>query len=157
MRYRTRVDPGSHFDQCRLRKAGLALASLFACGCIVPPSDASTILVPEDGLRFHMIADARTTAIEGRVSIRPVRSVERRGVANSAPFQASIAVIDTAGKQVAMVQSDAEGKFRVELPPGTYVLRPLSPATYPRASEQRAVVRRDEVTQVDIVYDSGRR
>jgi hypothetical protein len=141
----------------RLRSGGLALACLCACGRIVPQSDASTMLMPEGGPRFHMIADARTSVIEGRVSIRPVRSVERRGVANSAPFQAAIAVIDIAGKQVATVQSDAEGKFRVELPPGTYVLRPLSPAMYPRANEQRAVVRRDEVTQVDIIYDSGRR
>jgi hypothetical protein len=109
----------------------------------------------ETGL--HMAADAPASMIEGRVTIRPVRSVERRGVANSEPYQATITVVDSAGREVATVQSDTEGRFRLAVPPGKYVLRPQSPGVYPRASEQRVQVRRNAVTLVEIAYDSGRR
>ena len=106
---------------------------------------------------FQMVADVPASAIEGRVTIRNVRSVERRGAANSEPYQATIAVLDSAGREVATVQTDTEGRFRVQLPPGTYVLRPQSPGMYPRASEQQVQVRRNVVTQMEIVYDSGKR
>ena len=106
---------------------------------------------------LRMVADETASGIEGLVIIRPVRSVERRGVANQGPYRAKITVLDGAGREVAVVQSDAEGRFRLPLPPGSYVLRPESPGVYPRAAEQRVRVRRNDMTQVEIVYDSGRR
>lgn len=106
---------------------------------------------------LHVIADTSGSAIEGRVSIRPVRSVERRGAANSEPYRATVAVFDAAGREVASVESDADGRFRLAVPPGTYIVRPQSPGMYPRAAEQKVLVRRNAVTQVEIVYDSGRR
>src|SRR5712691_6945468 len=91
---------------------------------------------------LQMIADAPASGIEGRVIIRPVRSVERRGMANQRPYQAKITVLDGAGRKVAEVESDGEGRFRLQLPPGSYVVRPESPGAYPRAGQQRVVVRR---------------
>jgi hypothetical protein len=105
----------------------------------------------------QMVADAASGGIEGRVVIRPVRSVERRGVSNQRPYQAKITVLDRAGREVTAVESDADGRFRVLLPPGSYVLRPGSPGAYPRAAEQRVLVRAHDMTQVEIVYDSGMR
>lgn len=104
-----------------------------------------------------MVADVTASGIEGRVIIRPARPVERRGVTNQRPYQAKITLLDPAGREVAAVESDAEGRFRLPLPPGSYVLRPESPGPYPRAAEQRVVVRRNAMTQVEIVYDSGMR
>jgi hypothetical protein len=66
-------------------------------------------------------------------------------------------VLDLAGREVAVAESDSEGKFRIALPPGTYVLRPESPGLYPRASEQRVTVGSNSVSRVEIVYDSGKR
>jgi hypothetical protein len=106
---------------------------------------------------IQMVVDATVSGIEGRVIIRPVRSVERRGVVNQRPYQAKITVLDGAGREVAAVESDAEGQFRVPLPQGSYVLRPESPGTYPRAAPQRVEVQRNGMTRVDIVYDSGMR
>jgi hypothetical protein len=83
--------------------------------------------------------------------------VERKGVPNRKPYQAKITVLDLAGREVAVVNSDAEGKFRVLLPPGTYILRPESPGRYPRSSEQRVTVHPDSVSRVEIGYDSGMR
>jgi len=100
---------------------------------------------------------AIATGIEGQVVIQPLRPVARRGVANRGPYQAKISVLDSKRREVATVESDAEGRFRLALPPGSYLLRPQSSGKYPRASEQRVVVRPDKLTRVEIVYDSGMR
>lgn len=105
-------------------------------------------------------ADGGTAAdsgIEGHIEIRPVRSVQRAGDANSAPYQATITVLDGGGNTVTTFTSDEQGNFRVPLAPGTYTLRPDSPARYPRASARSVVVAPRAFTRVDIVYDSGRR
>ena len=105
----------------------------------------------------RMVSESEASGVEGQVSIRPVRPVERKGVPNQRSYQARITVLDPTGREVAVVDSDAEGKFRLALPPGTYVLRPESSGLYPRASEQRVEVGRNRVTRVEIVYDSGMR
>jgi len=97
------------------------------------------------------------SGIEGHIEIRPVRSVQRAGDANSAPYQATVTVLDGGGNTVTTFTSDAQGNFRVPLAPGTYTLRPESPARYPRASTRSVVVAPRAFTRVDIVYDSGRR
>ena len=111
----------------------------------------------DDKGRQAAVAGSQTSGIEGQVSIRPVRPIERKGVANQRPYEARITVLDTAGHEIASVNSDPEGKFRIALPPGTYVLRPEQPGLYPRASAQRVEVSRDRITRVGIVYDSGMR
>ena len=141
-----------HARATALVLAAFATSTQLACASAeptAPPRPAQT--------GFHVVADVSASAIEGRVTLRNVRSVERRGAANSEPHQATIAVLDSAGREVAIVQTDTKGRFRLQLPPGTYVLRPQSPGMYPRASEQHVQVRRNVVTQVEIVYDSGRR
>jgi carboxypeptidase family protein len=100
---------------------------------------------------------AQDSGIEGHVEIRPVRSVERLGVPNAEPYQATVAVVDAQGNEVTRFTSDAQGNFRVALPPGRYVLRPESAGRYPRASTQSVVIAPHRFSQVDIVYDSGRR
>ena len=105
--------------------------------------------------RRQVAEDSAITGIEGQVSIGPVRPVERKGVPNRKPYQAKITVLDLAGREVAVVNSDTEGKFRVAVPPGTYILRPESLGKYPRSSEQRVEVHPNSVSHVDIGYDSG--
>ncbi len=95
------------------------------------------------------------SGIEGEVVLGPTRSREQPGVLNERPYQATITVFDRRGHVVGTVASDARGKFRVELPPGTYRLRPESPGIYPRAPEQTVVVRSRRFTPVRIAYDSG--
>ncbi len=79
------------------------------------------------------------------------------GAANSAPYQATVTVLDGGGNTVTTFTSDEQGNFRVPLAPGTYTVRPESPARYPRASARSVVVASRAFTRVDIVYDSGRR
>src|SRR5574341_2052806 len=110
-------------------------------------------LSTEGGRRI--VAEVETSGIAGQVSLRPVRPVERKCVTNQRPYQAQITVLDATGREVAVVDSDAAGQFRIALPPGMYVLRPESSGLYPRASEQQVEVGENRVTRVEIVYDSG--
>lgn len=71
------------------------------------------------------------------------------------PYQATIAVLKADGEVIAHIQSDAQGRFHLELPPGTYVLRPESPGPLPFAAEQTVIVVAGQFTPVQIIYDSG--
>jgi hypothetical protein len=104
-----------------------------------------------------MMATAHDMAsgIDGDVILRPVSPVERPGMVNERPYEAVIGVRTPAGRVVAEVRSDADGRFRIVLAPGTYVLQPESDAIYPQAPAQTVTVRQDQFTPVRIVYDSG--
>jgi hypothetical protein len=112
---------------------------------------------PSRGEGQHTVAASEKSGIEGNVSIGPLRSVEREGIVNQQPYQARITVLDGTGHEVATAESDSQGKFRVFLPPGTYIVRPERRAIYPRAPAQQAEVKPGEMTAVVIVYDTGKR
>jgi len=96
-----------------------------------------------------------TSGIDGEVILRPVSPVERPGMVNQRPYEALIAVADGGGRTVAEVRSDADGRFRIILEPGTYVLHPESDAIYPHAPAQSVTVVKDRFTPVRVTYDSG--
>jgi hypothetical protein len=93
--------------------------------------------------------------IDGEVILRPVSPVERRGTVNHRPYEAIIGVENGAGQVVAEARSAPDGRFRIILEPGTYVLHPASDAIYPQAPAQTVTVVRDQFTPVRIIYDSG--
>jgi carboxypeptidase family protein len=99
--------------------------------------------------------DAPESGIEGQISFGPLSPVARPGMANYRPYQASINVLDEQRRAVAQVQSDADGRFRVLLPPGRYVLDPKASGRRPHAAQQVVTVHPGAITPVRINYDSG--
>ncbi len=95
------------------------------------------------------------SGIEGMVTLGPLSPVDRQGVSNERPYQATLVVKNKHGKTVATVQSGADGKFSVGLHPGDYHIIPQSQGKYPRAAEQDVTVRPREYTSVKIHYDTG--
>jgi hypothetical protein len=95
------------------------------------------------------------SGIDGEVILRPVSPVERPGMVNQRPYEALIGVVDRTGRVVAEVRSDPDGRFRIILEPGTYVLHPESDAIYPQAPAQTVTVIEDRFTPVRVIYDSG--
>jgi hypothetical protein len=74
------------------------------------------------------------------------------------PVSARITVVLAGtGTVVTVVISDAEGRFRVGLPPGSYVLNAvnLTGAPYPRSSPVDVVVHSGGFTDVSVSFDSG--
>ncbi len=121
----------------RLTVSGLLLAIvLAACGL---PSAGTT-----------------TSGIKGQVSIGPMCPVMQANLpCPDQPYAATIRVLDQDGKKVTEITSDAQGNFKVGLPPGTYVLSPLPGDSMAHAPEQPATVVDGQFTRVTITYDSG--
>jgi hypothetical protein len=123
----------------RLLVLVLALvAAVAACGAAArPPTDSG---------------------VRGRVFIGPLCPVVQEGVpCPDAPFEASIRIRRESGKAVKTVRSGKDGRFRVNLAPGRYVLEPLSPneGAPPYAAPAAVRVRAHAFTRVTISYDSG--
>jgi hypothetical protein len=138
--------------------AAIIIAVLVPTLLVYPPVSGAAQLAA-DGAKLKVAATSDDapgdTGIEGQVIIRPVRPHETPGMANFAPYQATVLVLGPSGQLVTTFQSDPGGNFHIALPPGTYVLKLQSRGHYPRASEQTVLVSRTGFTRVRIISDSG--
>ncbi len=120
-------------------------------GTPTPPSTTATAPVAS-----ATPAPTGESGIDGSVTIGPTCPVQRiESPCPDRPYEASITVLDAAGRKVAETRSDADGRFRVALPPGAYTLVPQSTGTPPTAQEQTVIVLAGGYTSVEIAYDSG--
>jgi len=118
--------------------ATAAIAVLAACG----PTD---LLGPE-----------AAQGIEGLVLIGPqcpVQSLENP--CPDLPYQAWIVVRGDGGEVVTRIQSGEDGRFRVGLRPGSYLLDPESGEPFPIAGPQEAEVVEGVYTEVVVSFDTG--
>ena len=96
------------------------------------------------------------SGIEGQVFIGPLCPVVQvRQECPDQPYQATLTVTDSNGREIVKVQTDAEGRFKIPLEPGEYILHPESPNAMPFAAEQNFTVEPGKFTQVTVNYDSG--
>ena len=114
---------------------GLLIAVLAACAPPPTPTDSG---------------------IEGQVFIGPTCPVVQIGQeCPDQPYQALLTVLSPDGREIVQVQTDEQGRFKIPLPPGEYILRPESPNVLPFASEQLFTVEAGTFTTVIVTYDSG--
>ncbi len=71
------------------------------------------------------------------------------------PYQATLDVLDAQGQLLASQQANADGTFRIVLPPGMYTLHPVTSGRLPTASDQTVLVLAGQFTTVDVHYDTG--
>jgi len=117
--------------------AGVCLA-LLACG-------ASELLGPD-----------APQGIDGLVLIGPQCPVQSERVyCPDLPYQADIDVRTAAGVLVTQVRSGEDGRFRVGLRPGDYVLEPESGKPFPVAQPQDVTVDQGQYVEVVVRYDTG--
>ena len=94
--------------------------------------------------------------IDGLVLIGPQCPVQsQRDPCPDLPYEASIDVRTSSGAEVTTVRSDAEGRFRIGLRPGSYVLEPLAGNPFPAAGPQPVEVEADRYTEVVVSFDTG--
>jgi hypothetical protein len=105
------------------------------------------------------IANLSGSGISGKIVLGPTCPVERIPPDPAcAPkgYQATVIVKSNDGqKEISRFTSQADGSFSVNLPPGTYLLVPISTAVYPRGLEQTVIVEKNKYTDVTISFDSG--
>jgi hypothetical protein len=98
----------------------------------------------------------RGSGVEGQVLLGPMCPVVQEGQAcPDQPYQATLTVTSPNGVQVVQFQSDEQGRFRVSLVPGVYILHPESSNGIPFAGDQSFTVETGRYTQLTIHYDSG--
>ncbi len=96
------------------------------------------------------------SGVEGQVLIGPVCPVEQQGeTCPDRPYQATLIVKDPKGEKIVQIETDEDGKFKIPLEPGSYILVPESTDMLPFASEQPFTVVKGEYTQLTIAFDSG--
>lgn len=124
----------------RPRSIIVALTSMFVLAC-----DPGALLGPE-----------APQGIEGVALKGPVCPVETQDSAcDDRPHQAWIRVMDSDGRRVARIRTDEEGRFRVGLVAGRYILVPESGDPFPVASALDVVVMAGSYTEVTVLFDTG--
>ena len=71
------------------------------------------------------------------------------------PYEAWIDVHRADGESVTRIRSDEDGRFRVGLRAGLYILDPESGNPFPIASEQEVRVEEGAYTEVVVSFDTG--
>ena len=117
--------------------AALGIA-LFACG-------ASNLLGPD-----------AAQGIDGLVLLGPMCPVQRADdPCPDRPYQAWIGVQTATGLTVTRVQSREDGRFRIGLRPGAYVLVPETEGPFPMAGDVPVDVEAGVYAEVVVSYDTG--
>ncbi|MGQ0570256.1 MAG: hypothetical protein ACT4P5_12170 [Armatimonadota bacterium] len=96
------------------------------------------------------------SGIEGKIVIGPNCPVVRGAGCADRPYQAMVLVKTATGsKEISRFRSQRNGWFHVPLPPGTYLLVPVSGNALPRPGAHTVVVKRNRFTSLVIRYDTG--
>jgi hypothetical protein len=118
----------------------LALVALALAAC-----DSSKLLGPE-----------AAQGIDGIVWIGPQCPVESpEDPCPDLPYVTTIEILDREQYLVTTLESGTDGKFRVGLEPGLYIIVPKQFDPYPIAAEQIASVSEGVWTAVTVNYDTG--
>jgi hypothetical protein len=98
------------------------------------------------------------TGIEGIVEVAPTCPVERiNSPCPPHPMAATIVIKNSQAVEVARVTSGGDGRFKVDLPAGSYTLigQMVGGSMLPRPIPTNAVVSPGRYTTVTVMYDSG--
>jgi hypothetical protein len=78
---------------------------------------------------------------------------------NTAPYQTTLVVLNARERrEITRFETGADGKFRVKLPPGEYIITAVRQGKIGgRANEEQVVVSAGKFTPVHMIFDSGMR
>ena len=104
------------------------------------------------------ITNTSNSGISGTVTIGPTCPVQRippDPQCADRPYQAGFNVTNQSGQIVKSFTSDANGKFSVDVVPGTYTISSATNQALPRFSPQTVLVTKDKYTIINLQFDSG--
>jgi hypothetical protein len=97
-----------------------------------------------------------SSGIQGRALAGPQCPVEIAGSpCPDLPFDGTVIATNVATGDVATVETDADGRFRLSLPPGTYEVSIVSQSPPPFAKPQTVEVERETFTTITVAVDTG--
>jgi hypothetical protein len=95
------------------------------------------------------------SGLYGRVVIDPAQPVCRVGVPCTAPAKDTWLTFSARGRPIVRARTNARGRYRVTLRPGTYAVRVEARVIGRGLEPTRAVVRTDRYRRVDFTIDIG--
>ena len=98
------------------------------------------------------------TGVEGVVTIGPTCPVIQVGQdCPDQPYAAELTVANPHGKIIVRASADADGRFRIALAPGDYLLeaKAADDSPFPAAAVMPFTVNEGEWTRLDLTLDSG--
>jgi hypothetical protein len=100
------------------------------------------------------------SGVEGVVTIGPTCPVMREGDASCAdrPYVTIVQVIAVGSPKSSpftTAKTDAEGRYKIMLPPGNYALQPVGGSVMPRCETREIAVAPSIITKIDLSCDSG--
>jgi hypothetical protein len=117
-----------------------SIAVLAAVALLAPVTDSGP---PDSGIRANVVYG-------------PTCPVERPGERCERPYDATLRIrARSTHRIVRTVRSGRDGRFKVRLRPGRYVVEPVEGERYPRADPVPATVRAHRFTRVTVSFDSG--
>ena len=97
------------------------------------------------------------SGLYGNITLGPINPVEREGEENDRSYQATISIKNQSGtREIGRFTSGEDGRFKVFLKPGTYLVDPLpGDSGFPFAKPQLVTIEQDKFTEINIMYDTG--
>jgi hypothetical protein len=99
-----------------------------------------------------------SSGITGQVLLGPMTPVVRSDkIVPDRPFQAKIQILDEKREFITEFETDEEGKFKVPLPPGTYIISPVAPRPNmpPYPEEKTVTVEEGTFLETKVLFDTG--
>jgi len=132
----------------------MAILALLACAAalVVGCGDigiSGTTPAPPSGIRGTVILGPTCPVSVEPGSFDPVPS------ACLTPYAAQMVVLDDENKVVAHIASGNDGTFKVDVPPGDYIVTPATNDSYPIAQPVSVTVVPGQYVTVQINYDTG--
>lgn len=94
--------------------------------------------------------------IEGIVLLGPTCPVQRlESPCPDRPYRATLRIIDAGGDEVATIVTGEDGRFRLELSAGRYVIEPVLAQSPPMGTPTDVIVESGRFASVTIRLDSG--
>ncbi len=120
------------------------------------PQPTSTVIVSPPPPLPSPPLPVGDTGVAGVALIGPTCPVQRiDSPCPDRPWQGVVSARTTGGVEVAQAATDANGAFSMHLAPGVYDIVTLTSGPLPAPVTQRVTVRAGEVTQVQLMLDSG--
>jgi carboxypeptidase family protein len=121
-----------------------------ACAPVMSPATAR----PGD----HIAQPSQTGILAGRVTRGPLSPVERPGVPGRAGVPGAKVIVSTSdGQDVASAMTDAQGRYSIGLPVGTYrvTMAPPGGAGFSKDVPATVSIAEGQETRLDLLIDSG--
>ncbi|MBV6397274.1 MAG: hypothetical protein HFACDABA_02884 [Anaerolineales bacterium] len=96
------------------------------------------------------------SGVKGQALIGPMCPVLQTDIpCPDQPHPTTLVILTLDGREVTRFQTNAEGEFAVNLPPGDYILHPENANVLPFAADIPFTVIENQFTNIIITFDSG--